>query len=44
MSEIRSNGLTDISKIKAAYMEPTGLISIISTEESQGKKKEKTVV
>jgi uncharacterized membrane protein YcaP (DUF421 family) len=44
MSEIRSNGLTDLSEIKEAYMEPTGLISIISTEESKGKKKEKTLV
>ncbi|UOR06321.1 DUF421 domain-containing protein [Hymenobacter aerilatus] len=35
MSELRTNGLTDISGIKEAYMEPTGRISIIRFEEKQ---------
>lgn len=44
MSEVRSNGMSDISTIKEAYMEPTGTISIICTEDSQsGKRKEKTM-
>jgi uncharacterized membrane protein YcaP (DUF421 family) len=33
MSEVRANGLTDLSKVKRAYMEPTGLISIIVEDE-----------
>jgi len=45
MSEVRVNGITDLSSIKEAYMEPTGTISIICFEEdSGGKKTEKTVV
>ena len=44
MSEVRSNGISDISTIKEAYMEPTGTISIICMEDSQsGKRKEKTM-
>lgn len=44
MSEVRTNGITDLSSIKEAYMEPTGTISIICFEEEQGKRKEKKVV
>ncbi|WP_426058600.1 DUF421 domain-containing protein [Hymenobacter sp. B1770] len=35
MSEVRSNGLTDIDSIKEAYMEPSGRISIICKKEEQ---------
>jgi len=35
MSEVRANGMTDLDKIKEAYMEPTGRISIICVEETQ---------
>jgi uncharacterized membrane protein YcaP (DUF421 family) len=34
MSEVRSNGVTDLSSIKEAYMEPSGTISIISFEQT----------
>lgn len=45
MSEVRANGLSDISTIKEAYMEPSGTISIICFEEnSGGKRQDKTVV
>ncbi|GGF26084.1 DUF421 domain-containing protein [Hymenobacter cavernae] len=45
MSEVRANGITDLSSIREAYMEPTGTISIICFEESPGgKREEKTVV
>jgi uncharacterized membrane protein YcaP (DUF421 family) len=35
MSEVRTSGLSDLTNIKEAYMEPTGLISIIQFEEKQ---------
>jgi uncharacterized membrane protein YcaP (DUF421 family) len=45
MSEVRTNGLSDLTNIKEAYMEPTGLISIIKMEENtdddQAKNKKK---
>lgn len=45
LSEVRANGLTDLSRIKEAYMEPTGTISIICHEEnSGGRHPEKQVV
>ena len=44
MSEVRSNGLSDLSNIKEAYMEPSGTISIICFEENQTKPQEKKVV
>ncbi len=47
MSEVRSNGLSDISDIREAYMEPTGTISIICFEASasqDSKRKEEEMV
>jgi uncharacterized membrane protein YcaP (DUF421 family) len=44
MSEIRSNGITDVSRIKEAYMEPSGTVSIICHDEKPRPKKEKAVV
>lgn len=35
MSEVRANGMEDIAAIRAAYMEPTGRISIIRNDEEQ---------
>ncbi|AYA36057.1 DUF421 domain-containing protein [Hymenobacter oligotrophus] len=33
MSEVRANGISDLSRIREAYMEPTGRISIICKDE-----------
>jgi len=44
MSEVRTNGITDLSTIKEAYMEPTGTISIITTDNSPGKREDKKIV
>ena len=45
MSEVRANGIDDLSTIKEAYMEPSGTISIICFEENPGgKRQDKTVI
>ena len=44
MSEVRTNGLSDLSSIKEAYIEPSGVISIVSFDESQSKRESKKVV
>jgi uncharacterized membrane protein YcaP (DUF421 family) len=43
MSEVRLSGITDLSQVKEAYMEPTGTISVISYEQSTGKRQERPI-
>jgi uncharacterized membrane protein YcaP (DUF421 family) len=44
MSEVRLNGLDDLTKIKEAYMEPSGRISIVCFEEKPSSKNEEQVL
>ena len=44
MSELRANGITGLDRIKEAYMEPSGTVSIICHDEKPQKKREKAVV
>ncbi len=44
MSELRSNGISDLNRIREAYMEPSGTVSIICHDEKPQKKREKAVI
>jgi uncharacterized membrane protein YcaP (DUF421 family) len=44
MSEVRMSGVEELSQVKAAYMEPSGNISVITYEQSPGKHSEKQIV
>lgn len=44
MSQLREQGVDDISKVKSAYMEGDGRFSVISDEHSKGKAPERPTV
>ncbi|TGD79643.1 DUF421 domain-containing protein [Hymenobacter wooponensis] len=44
MSEVRMSGITDLAEVKEAYMEPSGTISVITYEQSTGKRRDKQIV